>query len=102
MNMTNKYTYTIDDKSFKIFINDLVHFNIKHKLIISYQSWVEDKPIRDIIKTFIYNLLFEYKIKAWTKKYVIEFILEDNVITTLEYDERSKWTEILKLVNEIK
>lgn len=102
MNMTNRYYSIVNETEIKIYINDVVHFKLVHDKIISYQSWIESKPILEVIKTFLFNLLFFGKLKAWKKKYVIEFILEDDVITLLEYDEKEKWVEILKLIDKIK
>ena len=100
--MANKYTHYIDDKIIKIYINDSVHFMIDHTKIISYQSWVEDKKLKEIIRTFLFNLVFQHKIKAWVKRYVIEFILEGEIVTLVEYDEKNKWIEILACIDKIK
>ena len=98
----NTYKYNLDNKLFKIYINDSVHFMIDSSKIISCQSWIENQPIKEIINKFLFNIILYGKIKMWRKKYVIEFILEDEIITILEYDDKNKWTEILKLIDNIK
>lgn len=99
--MKNKYTYLVDEDIITIYINGYAHFKLKRGELISLQSWVEDKPILEVIRTTIYNLLFFGRIKCWKKKYVIEFILKDDIQTTLEYDEKEKWKEILSILDKM-
>ncbi len=100
--MANNYNYIINDNEIKIYINDVVHFKINHNKIISYQAWIENKPFFGVLKTYIFNFIFFGKIKSWKKKYVVEFILEDDVTTVLEYDEKDKWIEVLKVIDKLK
>lgn len=99
--MKNKYTYFVDDEFVSIYINECAHFKLKRGELITMQSWVEDKPILEVIKTTIYNLFFFGRLKYWKKKYVIEFILKDDIQTTLEYDEKDKWKEILFILDKM-
>lgn len=99
--MKNSYTYFVDDGFISIYINKCAHFKLKRGELISFQSWVEDRPILAVIQTTIFNLLFFGKIKCWKEKYVIEFKLKNNIQVLFEYDEKDKWKEILSILDNM-
>lgn len=99
--MNNNYTCNIENDFFKIYINDKFHFAIDKRKVVSYQSWIDDRATLEILRILLWNLVFYGKIKYDRKKYIIEFILQDDIITTLEYNEKNKWVEILKLINKM-
>ncbi len=98
--MANKYTCNANTDVITIYINDVLHFKLRTGDLITIQSWIENKPIFEVLRTFFFNFIFYGKIKTWKKKYVVEFILKDEMVTTLEYDEKDKWVEVLKLIDK--
>ncbi len=75
--MEKNYKIIIKDNNLKIYINDIIFLSIKHNQLIGFQSWILGQEI---------------------KKYCIEFYTTSGDILT-EYDDCSKWKDILKLLD---
>lgn len=81
----NQYRLKINDKSIKIYINDLIHLLIKKDEFIGIQSWIMEYKLIGFIQI--------------TPKYFIEYITKTRNILT-EYDDIEKWKAILALLND--
>lgn len=73
-----KITATRDYYSFRIYINDLLHVEIRMENYDAVQSWYEGSKKR---------------------MYFIEFYRKEGEPILLGYDEAETWTEILKLID---
>lgn len=60
----------------KIFLNDILHVAFKKSKLVAINTWIENK---------------NYYIKINLGK----------TFTQLEYDDRGKWMEVLKLLNDV-
>ncbi len=74
-NITAKRDYY----SLRIYINDLLHVDVKMENYIAFQSWFEGSQ---------------------NKLYFIEFYFKEGEPLLLGYDERSTWESILKILDE--
>lgn len=73
----NLFTYELSNLYCKIYINNTLHLYFKRQDFVGIQSWIDKQ-----------------------KSLFIEFYFKDNRILC-EYDSIEKWTEILKLLNQI-
>lgn len=67
----------IEDNCIKLYIDGLLHLNLKQSEFIGFQSWIQGDK---------------------SKKYCIEFYMKTNEILT-QYDEIDKWTAVLKVLD---
>lgn len=70
-------TSYIDDKYFRVYINDLIHVALKRSTIIGVNTWTESE-----------------------KQYFIEYTLVGGVVKC-EYDSEDKWTAVLNELNKL-
>jgi hypothetical protein len=66
----------LSQRSVKIYVNGIVHLNLKRSYILGYQSWIEGAK-----EPWVYN---------------IEFSLRRHQTVLLQYDMREKWGLVLR------
>lgn len=89
----NKVTSKITEDCTKIYINDILHIDIKDTELIGIYVYEEDKLVE-------VNQAFGAYSKMIQRRYFIELYFKQNTMK-LEYDNKQLWTDVLKVLEEL-